>query len=216
MKIRIIAIAASLALVSAGALLAYMAQTPVVVNEPIVDAEPRHPVTPEMTAAASSKAKRSAPGYAGEDAYGKPYSVGSPAADRPQFIYFIKDGCPCSIEVQPLFNDLAKRYQGQIDFVGIIDRDTKDARRYHTDMLMHGQIVADPKLEIIKAWDIERSAYSALVTRDGRIEKMWPGYSIEILKEMNRKFAAITGAEEKPFDTKYIPRDETSGCSFTE
>jgi hypothetical protein len=53
-----------------------------------------------------------------------------------------------------------------------------------------------------------------LLSKDGKVVKMWPGYSVDILQEMNSLMAKEAGVPEKPFDTKYAPKQQASGCAF--
>ena len=194
--------------------MAYLSTKPVVINQPILDAEPRHEVTRDMEAFAEGRKLKKAPAFNRKDAFGKTVKIANSQNPKPQFVYFIKDGCPCSIEVEPLFHDLHKIYGDRIDFIGIHDKKEAVAKQWHTDMLMPYTIVPDPKHEIIQAYEIESSAFSTLISQDGKMVKMWPGYSRDILLEMNRMFAQEVGIKEKEFDTKYAPKRATTGCTF--
>jgi len=213
-KFFILAVAAALA--SAGGLMYYLSTQPVVVNQPIISSEPRHLVTPEMTKFTDGRALKVASAFERTDPFGKQVTIADTTSGRPQFVYFIKDGCPCSIEVEPLFHDLSKRFGDKIDFIGVIDKKDEIARRWHTEMLMPYTVVADPSLEIIKAYGATNSAFSALVSRGGKIVKMWPGYSIGFIKEMNAMMASETGQKAMKIDTKWAPKKAASGCRFDE
>lgn len=180
----------------------------------LVEGPPRHPVTEKMMAETAEKAKKVAPGFTLKDTEGKEVTIGSPSAPRPQFVYFVLDGCPCSFDAEPLFQKLSRRYQGKVDFVAVTNAGQTKAHQWHTQMLVPYSVVPDPKLEVIKAYEAVSSVYSALVTKDGKIEKMWPGYSQDILKEMNAEFAKISGVKEEPFDPEFAPKERATGCAF--
>jgi len=213
--IKFLLLTAAGALATGGALMAYLSTRPVVVNEAIVSSEPRHPVTSEMNKFSAERKLKDAPKFERTAAFGEKIKIADPQNEKPQFVMFIKDGCPCSIEVEPLFHDLNKVYGKRIDFVGVIDVAETKAKQWHTDMLMPYPVIADENQEIIQAYGIKNSAFSALVSQDGKIVKMWPGYSKSILKEMNETFAKEVGLKAKPFDPKYAPERATSGCQFT-
>jgi peroxiredoxin len=214
MRLLWIGLPAGLALASAGGLLYYLGMQPKMKTVDVVTGQPRHPVTPEMVVETAKKTEKVAPAFKVEDIRGKAVVIGSPAAERPQFVYFVLDGCPCSIEAEPLFHDLAKQFKGKVDFVSVTNADTEKAKRWDVQMLPTYPVVSDPHLEIIHTFGAKNSVYSALLSRDGKIVKMWPGYSVGILKEMNKLMAKEAGVAEKPFDTKYAPLQQSSGCTF--
>jgi len=214
MTLRLIAGFATLSLVSAGALLAYMAQQPII-QQPNVKFKVDHPVTDAMVANTEARARKDAPAFAVKDFEGRDVVIAGPAMDRPQFMYFVMDGCPCSVEVEPLFQDLQKRHGDAVEFIAVFDKDAQTARTWHTEKLMKAPLVPDVRHEIIQAYGATNSVYSAYIDRNGKIVKMWPGYSDSILREMNEMFAAAGGEKAKPFDTKWAPKDPRSGCEFT-
>ncbi len=214
MRLFWIGLPAGLALASAGALLYLEGQKPHVINPDVLTGLPKHPVTPEMREETGAKAAKVAPAFNLRDTEGQPVVLASAGADRPQFVYFVLDGCPCSFEAEPLFHDLAERYEGKVDFVAVTDAEPEKARKWHVQMLVPYSVISDSSKEIIKAYGAKNSVYSALLTRDGKIQKMWPGYSVDILKDMNALMAKAVGVPEKEFDTKYAPKEPLSGCAF--
>lgn len=184
-----------------------------VVDAPIVSsAVPRHPVTPKMEKSVAVEKGKPAPVFALKDTRGRDVRIGD--SDRPQFVYFIQDGCPCSVEAEPLFQDLERRYHGKIDFVAVTDAKPEVAYRWVTDMAVTYPVVSRPSADVMHAYSAPASVYSALVT-NGRIVKMWPGYSKGILEEMNKQFAAAAGVKVAAFDPKWAPVEKTTGCAFT-
>ena len=190
------------------------AKRPHVEETDIEFGQPRHPVTPEMTVKTDAVAKKVAPAFTVKDVVGKEVTLASPAAERPQFVYFVMDGCPCSFDAEPLFHDLSKQFEGEVDFVSITDAKPEKGKKWFTQMLVPYPVIADPELELINAYKATNSVFSVLIDKNGHIDKMWPGYSVDILKEMNSRMAKLAGVEEKQFDTKYAPIKKTSGCAF--
>lgn len=175
--------------------------------------QPEHPVTAKMIEDADRLTLKPAPAYKLMSVREEPVSI-SGTQERPQFVLFILDGCPCSIDAQPLFNSLAKQWKDKVDFIGVIDSDQKKGRTWTQDYRPVFPVVSDSKKEIIKAYEAKQSVYCALISKDGKIVKMWPGYSADMLKEMNEKIGEEVGIEAKPFDAKYAPNEKTSGCYF--
>jgi len=174
---------------------------------------PTHPITESMAKAASTMARKKAPSYQVQDVKGLPQSI-SGKRDRPQFLLFILDTCPCSIDAQPIFNQFSKHWDKKVEFLGVINVDAKKGRAWSSDFRPAFPVVPDPKLEIIHAYEARQSVYSALIAKNGEIVKLWPGYSADMLQEMNRAMAQEVGEAPRPFDTQYAPKDKTSGCVF--
>jgi len=215
-KLRWLLLAATLAFASGGALLWYESERPIVSEAPIASGMPRHLIDEGMRRAADSLHEKKAPEFRLADSEGKPWFIGNPRGSRPQFVYFIMDGCPCSAEVEPLFNDLQASYGHRVDFLGVIDKDAKIAARWKNDMRVPNPVIPSPDTAVMKGFKATNSAFSALVRKDGTIVKMWPGYSVSILGEINDLLAREAGVDPKPFDPKYAPKLPAAGCNFYE
>jgi hypothetical protein len=105
-------------------------------------------------------------------------------------------------------------YGDRATFVGVIDGGPRDAatwkRRHRTPYL----VVADPDLKVVRSFGAERSAYTALV-RDGEtIDRLWPGYSAAMLRDLGARLASAVGAAEAPLEVAGAPDALTSGCPF--
>jgi peroxiredoxin len=155
------------------------------------------------------------PTFKVKDATGADVIVGDHQAKKPQFVYFVLDGCPCSFDAEPLFHDLYKRFKGNVDFVSVTNGDLEKAKLWRTELSVPYPVIPDPKEEIIHAYGAKAAIYSALITKDGHIAKMWPGYSKDLLIEMNTVMSKLAGVPEKPFDTKYAPITKATGCAFS-
>lgn len=170
----------------------------------------KHFVTARMELESKAAANKVAPAFTRKDPYGTEVSVGK--GPRPQFVLFIKRGCPCSIDAQVLFSRLALKFKDSVEFVGIID---KDGKEFATQFKASFPVVEEPSLGLMKAFDARASVYCALVARNGHIVKMWPGYSGPWMKEMNALLSKAAAVKETPFDPQYAPEEKTSGCPFS-
>lgn len=175
--------------------------------------QPEHPVTSKMIEEAEKLALKPAPEYQLMSVREEPVKISGPR-EKPQFVLFILDGCPCSIDAQPLFNAFAKQWKDKVEFVGVIDSEPKKGRVWTQDYRPVFPVVSDSKKEIIKAYGAKQSVYCALISKEGKIVKLWPGYSQDMMKEMNEMIAKEAGVEAKAFDAKYAPNEKTSGCFF--
>ncbi len=175
--------------------------------------EIRHPVSREMLEQAAIFSQKAAPYFRLKDAHGIDVQIGG-VGKKPQFVYFILDGCPCSLDAQPLFNKMYARYKDKVDFIGVINTPKTGAIDYAGMTTALHPIVCDPDLQIIKAFKARESTYNVLIRPDGIIEKMWPGYCQDTMAELNRRLAKLTGEKEVAFDASLAPKEMKSGCFF--
>lgn len=174
----------------------------------------RHKVTRTMEEESAARARKTAPVYNLKSYDGIPVELGGVHL-RPTFVYFVKEGCPCSYDANPFYKGLAAAFKDSVNFVAITDADATGAKRWSTELSVPFPVVSDPKADVMKAYNAKSSVYSALIDREGRIVRIWPGYSQGLLKEMSRLLAKETGQKEEPFDTQFAPVEKAAGCAFT-
>lgn len=219
--IRIVILIGSILFATAGLAMMYMASVrgQYVPGVGIIDvsknasAQPRHAVSEEMEANVKKLDKQIGKFFKLPDTTGKPILIGG-QGPKPQFLYFIKKGCPCSFDAEPLFHKLYKQFNGEIEFISITDANVEDAKKWASDLSVPYPVVSDSKIETMKAYQAPASTFSTLLDRNGVILKRWAGYSQEYLSEMNSEMAKVLGEPAKPFDAQYAPVKRTTGCSF--
>lgn len=197
-----------------GLVLAYRAHQKPKVDYGLTLGRPQHPVTPQMLMETSAKSNLRVPEVDRKDVYGKSVLIGAASAAKPQFVLFIKQGCPCSVDAQPYFNKLSQKYKNSVDFYGVMDASPALVKKYSTEMQVPFPVLDDADLKVIHGFGAKASVYSALVARNGHIVKMWPGYSDTMLQEINAAVAMAAGVSVTPFTPAYAPTTQTSGCTF--
>lgn len=203
----------ALFMVVSGGLMAYMASIKGKFVPGVDMTQPRHPVTPEMAKQVGKLNQKVGKFFKLPDTTGKPTLIGG-AGPKPQFIYFIKDECPCSFEAEPILQNLYKHFEGKIDFIAVTDANMEDAKHWVKDLKVPYPVVTNPKLDVMESYQAPNSVYNSLLDQNGVIVKRWAGYSKEYLLEMNEEMSKLLGLPVKPFDTQYAPLEKTSGCSF--
>lgn len=214
MRALYVTLPAGLFLAVAGGVLYFASRNPKPPVSPptsIVYSGPIHPITPQMEKDSAKKTLKDALVFETVDWLGEPRTVGR--AEKPQLLLFVLDGCPCSIDAQPIYNDLSRHFKDRVEFLAIYNEDSKAAKKWDNMTSTAFPIIPDTDKKIIRAYAAKNSVYSALVS-EGKIVRLWPGYSVEILDEINRTIAKELNEPVRPFDAKYAPVEKTSGCEF--
>lgn len=183
-------------------------------NQVIVTGTQKHRVTPAMLESSKQMATQSAPVFQTEATDGKRYHLDTLTKEGPILLIFIKEGCPCSESAQPFFNRFYDAYGTHLKFLGVYDGQVPQAKTWAKNNQVSFPILADPDFKIIQAYKAESSAYVALVAQGGTIEKLWPGYSSEMLGDLSLRLARHAGIEPKPIDIKDSPEEMLTGCPF--
>ncbi|MCU0316588.1 MAG: TlpA family protein disulfide reductase [Fimbriimonadaceae bacterium] len=192
------------------------ANRPVVVTseQPNLREVPRHPVTGEMKTDATARQGRLMPATVLPDQSGQEVDLAKLASQKPLVVVMVKEGCPCNIESQPFFNQIARAYGDQVQFIGIIDQERAGAAKFHSDFSVPYPILSAPKESTFQAWDAKQSVYTFLIGPKGEIEKVWPGYSRTTLVELSSLLAERLQIPTLEVDFKMAPDEMTSGCYF--
>lgn len=177
--------------------------------------EQKHLVTGEMIRDAEELTGRAAPAVSAAAVDGTVFSLDDLVKEKPAAIIFIKDKCPCSAAAEPYFQELYRRYQDGIAFYGVIDGHKEVAQAWidlhHTPY----PILLDAGLDVVHDYHIPNSAYLVLIGKDKVIRKVYPGYSVDLLNDMNAAMAKLAGTQPKPLDLPDdTPVEPYSGCTF--
>ena len=131
---------------------------------------------------------------------------------RPQVIIFILPDCPCSKDYEPFTHELYRAYGAHVDFLGIVVGTDAEALAWQEQHGTPFPVLADPHGEIALSYDAQRSAYTALIIDRTVIQKLWPGYSSEMLQELGTLAASAAHISPVPLNTTGAPAKLTSGC----
>jgi peroxiredoxin len=132
----------------------------------------------------------------------------------PVVLIFIKQGCPCSIEVEPFFQRIEKLYAGEVRFAGVIDADAEAAARYAIAQDVAHPILADTEQRLIGRFGAKNACYVVLLTPGGVIDGFWPGCSADTMRHLGQRIAGLAGVEERPVEVSGMPTALTTGCPF--
>ena len=172
-----------------------------------------HPVTYDMLVAGKKARAKKAPYFSASATDGKNYTLDAILDDRQLLLLFIKHDCPCSETAQPFFNTLAKAYSAKILFLGVIDADLTTARKWQEKNKVPFPILSVPNESIMREYEVPNGAFSALILKDGTIERMWPGFSRGILEEISSRLAELS-EDKNTLSWKEAPKDMWSACEY--
>lgn len=173
---------------------------------------PRHPVSNEMKREADGKAGNPAPDFELSDPNGNMVKLQELLKKGPVVVVMTKDGCPCSEESQPFFNDLYDHYKDKMSFVAMIDVDRPKAMLYEGSMGVKYPIACETDGKTYAKYHVKQSVYTYYISQDGTLQKVWPGYWVGMLNELNQMIADETKIPAKTLSTKDAPEEPSSGC----
>ncbi len=183
-----------------------------------LESEPTRPqlhlATDRMIAGSEKAAGTKAPDFEARGDDGKLYRLSEIVKNGPAVLVFIKDGCPCSRSADQYLRRIHTAGRGWVPFFGVIDGNVLVADRWVEQTGTVFPILADPDLDIIHTYGAESSAYVAFIGPDGKIEKLWAGYSESMLKELADRMAPWVKPGMEPFDVSDAPVELYAGCPY--
>jgi peroxiredoxin len=174
----------------------------------------KHVASQEMIRQAGELADRPAPPFSAVDGQGGTHDSRAIFGHRPVVLVFIKNGCPCSVSAQPFFDKIAKAIGEDAEFLGVIDGTTETAKAWGEKYRVRIPILADPEVRIVRDYGAESSVYVVLIGQDGKIARVWPGHSRDMLRELVSLLEAGTGRKVGEIDFDDAPMDLMAGCPF--
>lgn len=138
------------------------------------------------------------------------------SAGRPVVVVFVKQGCPCSRKFEPHFHSLAAAYGPAVQFIDVIDGSVATAQSYSTANAVSYPVIADESGAIIRRFEAQGGAYVALVDREGVVEMLSPGCSVEMMQDLSRRIATMTEQDLAICDFEGLPGGLTAGCPFAD
>jgi peroxiredoxin len=146
-----------------------------------------------------------APSFSARGTDGKSYTLASLTKSGPVFFYFIQDGCPVNDQAAPHVHKVADAYRGKATFIGIMDSNEATAKRWASKFKATYPILPDPDQKIIKSFRAQASPWLIQVGRDGKVAKVWEGYSQGYLNELNANAARAANTTPSKLDFSAAP-----------
>jgi len=159
-----------------------------------------HPVTPWMSQAATEVSGKSVA------------ALPEMSPGKPTIAIFILPGCPCSEAYDPYTHELFRAYGANAQIVGVVEGNTAELQKWRDQHHTPYPLVEDPDHALARSFGAKRSAYTALVIDGQTVERLWPGYSAQMLQEVGSWIAKSAKVPEVSINVTDAPSTLTSGC----
>lgn len=173
-----------------------------------------HPVTEKMNAEAMTLTAKKAADFNQPDTSGKMLSLFSLTKDRPLLLYFIDKECPCCVTALPVVERIRSAYRKELNVVGVIDTGGAAAKKWVEANQPSYPVLQDPEFKVIKAYKAKAGAYMALIRPGGTIDRLFPGYSRSLVKELGDRVAHLAKVPPRKIKLDDLSADPVSGCEF--
>lgn len=173
-----------------------------------------HPVTDAMRELAAGLEKKPAPDFTLPDVDGRAVSLSALRKKGPVLLFFVERDCPCCIGAKYFVDKVAAAYPDHLSVVAVINANEDQAKAWVREVKPEFGVVLDPMQKVIRAYSAESGVYTTLVAPDGTIDIAYPGYSVEMLKDVVARVARLAKVEPQPFISTAAPKEMTSGCPF--
>ncbi len=159
-----------------------------------------------------TKPGASAPIINGTLTNGKTFDLHKTAKESPVLVVFISTSCPVTNESAPHFENILKAYKSsKMSFVGVVNSNKSSAERWASNQKATIPMIPDAEKKIIRAYGITNAPSAALIGKEGKVIKIWKGYSRVILEEINSEIAKALGTKTVALDFSKAPRNLQAG-----
>lgn len=174
----------------------------------------KHYVGPRQLAESNAMVSRLVDGFEVTGHDGRRLRWHDLSAGQPVVLIFIKDGCPCSVQVEPFFQRVESLYHDAVRFASVINAGVEAARRYAREQGVSHPVLADPERQLIRRFKVKNACYVVLLTADSMIDGFWPGCSVDTMQQLSQRIARLVGVNERWLDVSGMPGPLTTGCPF--
>ncbi|MCW5943176.1 MAG: redoxin domain-containing protein [Fimbriimonadaceae bacterium] len=159
----------------------------------------------------SAKPGDKAPAFSAMGSDGKSHTLASLTKEGPAVLYFIKEDCPVNAEAVKYYNRMASAYKGKARLIGVINVDKVGYAGWAKRFKPTYPVLFDPSLKTIHGFKAKASPWAVEVGKDGKIAKVWPGYSANTLAQINARLAKAAGTTVAKVDLGGAPGGNTFG-----
>lgn len=130
----------------------------------------------------------------------------------PVLVFFISTSCPVTDEASKYYERINKAFkQGTMTVLGIANDDKPGFEEWNKTHNLTFPVVYDSEYKHIEAYKVVSSPTSMLIAPDGKIAKVWVGYSEGWLKETVGVIASYLKVDPPEVDFKGAPKSKALG-----
>ncbi|MBL8047292.1 MAG: redoxin domain-containing protein [Chthonomonas sp.] len=178
-----------------------------------IDPSKIHPVTREMSAEAEAMSAKKLPEFRLRSTDGT-VVTNADLVKIPTVLYFVNLECPCCVDSNPLFRDLAKAGM-PIRVIGVADGPLDKAKKWVKANETGYPVLADPLQTLMRALKIRNGVYFAVISPNGSISKIEPGVSADVMAQTVARLGEIGEFSAPRLNWDKAPERLTSGCAFS-
>lgn len=146
---------------------------------------------------------------------GKEFRLEEALKKGPVFVYFISTTCPVNDEANKYYERIHQAFRTKaITVIGIASDDLVGFNKWNQSHKLTFPVICDADYEHIEAYKVKSSPTSLLIGPDGRVSKVWVGYSESSLKETIGVIASYLRAEPPSVDFRGAPKSTAVGCAI--
>lgn len=157
-----------------------------------------------------------APAFTVNNAAGKPVLLRDLRNQgSPFFLYFINDRDNVSGRASSFINRMVRSYTpSKVKWYGIINSREDRARSYLSEFNPPYQVYLDPQMTTVQLYGFQSAPAVVEIDGEGKVVKIWRGFSGWMLKDLNREIARVNGKRAKAFDFSRTPSVTQYGQAF--
>ncbi len=197
-------------LLAAAAGLIYWFTRPTTTDPIILEKESRrHPASPSDLQAVNQHIGQNVAGAVLERMDGQAAVLGSLQAGKPLVLVFFSHDCPCSLEFSGYFAS-AMEVSKEKAIWAFVFADTPDQiGKFVTESGFALPVFRDPEARLSRSLGFSKSGCFTLVNVDGTVSAIWPGVSLEGLRDL---FTRLQLSPSQLPTIPTIPDAPTAGC----
>ncbi len=157
-------------------------------------------------------AGKQAPNLSGATVKNKSFSLATARTNGPVLVYFISTTCPVT--------DAAAKYMERtrtgfantkLTVIGVTNASKSESQKWLTSHRIQFDAIPDSAKRIISAYGVQSAPTAFLIAKNGKVLKVWDGYSAGFLKEAATMAAQQLGIKAPVIDFTGAPKDVQAG-----
>ncbi|MCW5946133.1 MAG: TlpA family protein disulfide reductase [Fimbriimonadales bacterium] len=158
---------------------------------------------------------RRAPSIVATGSDGKEFKLEEALKKGPVFVYFISTNCPVNDEANKYYERIHQAFKSKaVSVIGIASDDLVGFSKWNQSHKLTFPVICDADYEHIETYKVKSSPTSLLIGPDGRVSRVWVGYSESSLKETVGVIASYLRVDPPSVDFQGAPKSIAVGCAI--